>query len=565
MVAGVMIRPTIPEYRRAGDGVEIDSAATGDAHRGLTSGVRSTALAVVAVWRRAAGHRVIGRAGLVIVLIGVALAGIYVGLLAAGETQADVGPFAARFSVTASLSGGTDVQIPPLGALGLASHDGPAHLNVRLDTLDQDRTFALATDANGLAAASQTAAADVKHGIILTVERSVAAALLGTLLLSAIVFRNWRRMLISFGISAAVLAASGTVAASTFRPSSIEEPTYHGLLANAPAVIGDAQHIADQFTRYRDQLQRMVGNVSKLYATFSTLPVYQASPDTIRVLHVSDLHLNPSAWSVITTVVKQYDIDVVVDTGDINDWGSQFESSFVSPIGSLGVPYVYVRGNHDSALTAAAVAAQPNAIVLENQTTTVAGLRIAGIGDPRFTPDKDTSENAGSVPDALDASGDELAATIAAAGAPVDIALVHDPASAGPLDGTVPLVLAGHLHARRVSMMAPVTDRPETRLMVGGSTGGAGLRGLEGETPTPLEMSVLYLDKTHVLQAYDEITLGGSGKAEVTIERHIAADDLPAAGPESSAPASGGASPTPQSGPSARPGPAQNASSLPGR
>ena len=208
-----------------------------------------------------------------------------------------------------------------------------------------------------------------------------------------------------------MLAATGAVAAATFRPSSIEEPTYHGLLANAPAVIGDAQHIADQFTRYRDQLQRMVGNVSKLYATFSTLPVYQASPDTIRVLHVSDLHLNPSAWSVIATVVKQYDIDVVIDTGDINDWGSQLESSFVDPIGSLGVPYVYIRGNHDSALTAAAVAAQPNAIVLENQTTTVAGLTIAGIGDPRFTPDKDTSGKAGSVPDLLDASGNQLAAT----------------------------------------------------------------------------------------------------------------------------------------------------------
>ena len=244
------------------------------------------------------------------------------------------------------------------------------------------------------------------------------------------------------------------------------------------------------------------------------------------MLHVSDLHLNPSAWSVIATVVKQYDIDVVIDTGDINDWGSQLESSFVNPIGSLGVPYVYIRGNHDSALTAAAVGSQPNAVVLENQTTTVAGLTIAGIGDPRFTPDKDTSGKAGSVPDQLDTSGNQLAATIAGAGKPVDIALVHDPASAGPLNGATPLILAGHRHAREVSIMPPVSGRPETRLMVGGSAGGAGLRGLEGETPTPLEMSVLYLDKTHVLQAYDEITLGGSGKAEVTIERHIAADDL---------------------------------------
>ncbi len=81
---------------------------------------------------------------------------------------------------------------------------------------------------------------------------------------------------------------------------------------------------------------------------------------------------------------------MVVDTGDINDWGSQPEASFVDSISTLRVPYVYIRGNHDSATTAAAVARQPNAIVLDEQVATVGGLTIAGIGDPRFTPDKET-------------------------------------------------------------------------------------------------------------------------------------------------------------------------------
>ena len=33
---------------------------------------------------------------------------------------------------------------------------------------------------------------------------------------------------------------------------------------------------------------------------------------------------------------------------------------------------------------------QPNAVVLDNKVAEVGGLRLAGIGDPRFTPDKDT-------------------------------------------------------------------------------------------------------------------------------------------------------------------------------
>jgi hypothetical protein len=76
-------------------------------------------------------------------------------------------------------------------------------------------------------------------------------------------------------------------------------------------------------------------------------------------------------------------------------------------------------------------------------------------------------------------------------------------------------VLAGHTHERDVSVL----DQG-TRLMVEGSTGGAGLRGLQGEDPTPLSCTLLYLDRTTgELTAYDEITLGGLGQSEVTIER----------------------------------------------
>ncbi len=53
-----------------------------------------------------------------------------------------------------------------------------------------------------------------------------------------------------------------------------------------------------------------------------------------------------------------------------------------------------------------------------------------------------------------------------------------------------------------------------------GSTGGAGLRGLEGQTPEPLAMSVLYFDPNAELVAYDDITVGGTGLAEVSLKRH---------------------------------------------
>jgi predicted phosphodiesterase len=249
--------------------------------------------------------------------------------------------------------------------------------------------------------------------------------------------------------------------------------------------------------------------------------------------------------------VQTFEIDAVVDTGDMVDWGSSAETGYVSSIPSVGVPYIYVRGNHDSMAIQSAVARQRNAIVLDNAVTTIDGVTIAGIGDPEFTPDKSETPPVNDADEPavtpLVQSGQMLAETIHRHGLPVDVALVHDPAMAPPLSGTVPLVLAGHLHRRQVSTLPAPTVKPDpsasasagasaaapapsvpadgdaqpTRLMVEGSTGGAGLRGLEKEEPTPLSLSVLYFDEKHQLKAYDDIQLGGTGQSNVELQRNV--------------------------------------------
>ncbi|MFG1672836.1 metallophosphoesterase [Micromonospora sp. NPDC049282] len=497
------------EEQRAGDRT---SPETGRVHR-LTA------------WRP--GHR-LRRVGVVLALLAVTLGGIVVGTYAGGHVGTDIGPFRAELKLSPSLTGGTTVDIPPLGALLLNSHDGPAYLTVEVGSLDQGRTEALIDDPASISRASQSAVQDVRDGVMRLGLKTLASAVLATLILAGLVFRDVRRTAWAGGLALAVTGGSLGLAAATLRPQAIEEPRYEGLLVNAPAIVGDARRIANDYTKYAEQLQRLVGNVSKLYTTVSALPVVQPSPGTTRVLHVSDMHLNPTGWQLIRTVVEQFGIDVVIDTGDMTDWGSEPEASFVGSVGLLKKPYVFIRGNHDSPRTAAAVAQQPNAVVLNNSTTTVAGLTIAGIGDPRFTPDKETSP-AGSgltsaVADQVIGAGEQLATTIGKSPRKVDIALVHDPASAGPLSGACPLVLAGHTHARQVSKLPQAPGRQPTTLMVEGSTGGAGLRGLEGEKPTPLTMTVLYFDQQKLLQAYDEITVGGTGQSQVNLERHVIRD-----------------------------------------
>jgi predicted phosphodiesterase len=454
-----------------------------------------------------------GRARLVAACLAVAVAGGTLGIVVAAHETARVGPVDVRFELQPSASGGSQVLVPPLGTMEFATHAGPLAVHGSVVELRADVARSLAQDPGGFATLGDRVGADLRSALIGLALRGVAAALVGSALLGLVVFRSVRRTALCLGLSVAALAATAGVAAATWRPASIREPRYTGLLASAPTAIGSAEQIVANFSHYRLALGQLVGNVVQLYDVTSTLPTYRPSGSTIALLHISDLHLNPAGVDLVVSLVNQFHVRGVIDTGDVTDHGSAAEAPFVDDLRRIHVPYVGIRGNHDSATTIGEVRRLPGKTVLDRSATTLAGIRIAGIGDPRFTPDKVTTPGP---PDAVVASGQKLADFIAAQPQPVDVALVHDPLAAGPLAGVVPLVLAGHRHHREQQV-----DR-HTLLLVEGSTGGAGLRGLESKKPTPLECSILYFDsESHQLQAWDEVTVGGLGSSSVTVERHL--------------------------------------------
>lgn len=445
----------------------------------------------------------------------VALLGCWLGLVVGGRSDVQVGPVQTQFSVAPSTSGDSVVSVPPLGRLSVDSHDGPLRLNVevtRLDVSEARRIFNNPLSVNGLA---ERVTEDMAAGTRRVAIQAAGAGTLGALFLGLLVFRRHpRRVVAATAISLVLLLSGGAAAAATWRPDSINEPKYEGLLASAPTVVGDAKSIVSDFREYERQLAKIVTNVSRLYDVTSSLPAYTADPTAIRVLFVSDIHLNPAAWEIIRSITSQFDINIIVDTGDISDHGSIPENQFVEGIERLGVPYVYVRGNHDSLATQRAVAAQSNAIVLDNSSVELEGLRIVGIGDPRFTPDKEIRPEDPPLPSIAE-TGQRLADL--ARREPPDIAMAHDADMAKELDGLVPLFLAGHFH-RREQHELPAG----TLLFQQGSTGASGLRGLEKERPTPVRCSVLYFSReSKTLQAWDDITLGGLGLTSAKIERHV--------------------------------------------
>nr|WP_204261782.1 metallophosphoesterase [Blastococcus saxobsidens] len=464
--------------------------------------------------------------------VGLALGGALVAVLLFARISAPIGPFDATLAFRPA-GGGAQVSVAPLGELVVDVYDGPLRLDVVLERVDQERAAALASDPVKLAGVVDRVTENLQDAVVRLIWLTALVALAGGALTSWAVLHRRREPLIALGVTTAVLAGTGAIGAATWRPEALSQPTYTGLLVNANSLIGSAEDIVARFDAYRASLEDLVSNVGTLYATLSALPAPGGDDDTVALLHVSDLHLNPAGFDLLEQVAERFDVDAVLDTGDITDWGSPPEGRLITSVGTLEVPYVYIRGNHDSAVTAALLANQPNVTVLDGSATTVAGIRIVGTADPRFTPDKSTGDDDVGE-DVLVNSGQQLADLVDTMDPTPAIALVHDPKQAPPLDGAVPLVLAGHTHEPKVSELDD-----GTLLMVQGSTGGAGLRGLQGDFPEPLTGTVLYLDPdTGALRAYDEITLGGLGETEVTMERTILPRFPDAAG-DGAAPADG--------------------------
>lgn len=459
-----------------------------------------------------------GRVGRALAATVLGLLGGGLGLMLGGTVHHEIGPLATSMQVTPVWGGGTTVDVPPLGTLELDTHGGPLGIRAQLDGVDVDEARTLLQNPDRLTTLGEEAERDLVWEVQMAALRSLVAALVGGGALSLLALRRIRWGLAGSGAAAVAMVASGSVAVATWNPTALAEPRYTGLLTSAPTVVGDAGAIVDDYRKYGDQLARIVENVTGLYAASTNLPIVPSDQESVRVLHVSDLHLAPHAWQVIRTVARNYRVDMIVDSGDITDHGSAPENRYLEPIGTLGVPYVWVRGNHDSAETEKAMRALPNTVVLDGKVRRVAGLSILGAGDPTFTPDKSARYAEESLEDRIAGTAEELAATAEAAGG-VDLMVYHDPTPIAAFDGSAGIALAGHLHYRRVRQSEAGTWR-----MVQGSTGGSGLRALEPEEPAKIQMSVLHLDReSGDLLAYDDIRLGGLGLASAEIDRQVVA------------------------------------------
>ena len=445
--------------------------------------------------------------------LGVALLGADLGLRLGSRTRIEVGPVIAEARIVPSAKGGTQVHVPPVGDARLETHKGLLQIDATVTGVDEDQARALLSKPGTLDIDLQR---EMKAGLIDLGKRSAIASVAGAAVASALTERSPKQTVRGALIGAGALAANGVIAYKSLKPEAWKTPQLSGLLARAPGVIGDVRQIPKQFGRYRSQLGEITASITGVYRGLTSLP--GAPPaDAIRIVWLSDVHNNPLAFTLARNLVQQYDAAMVIDTGDIADWGSSQEARTFSEIKQIPVPYLFIKGNHDGPATLKELGKLSNVVLLDDgEAIEQSGLTIVGDGDPRFTPDKSTGDDDFGK-ERLAEIGVELATTIAPAKA--DIALVHDPVVAVQLGGVVPLVLCGHTHKRN----SRVIDG--TLVLTQGSSGGAGLRGVRQDPPDPLTLSVLHVDaRSKRLHTVDEFTFGGLGLSEVSLVRRSAAE-----------------------------------------
>lgn len=218
----------------------------------------------------------------------------------------------------------------------------------------------------------------------------------------------------------------------------------------------------------------------------------------------TDLHCNLDVIALAGRLDELSGARLHLDDGDLTMTGSSPEQVCVDALTDAipsGVVRVATIGNHDSEDTANQLRAR-GWTVTDGTVQTAAGLRILGDVDADRSPAGGTyqrgSENSAQI-------GARLARTSCKAGADVDVVLIHQPYTFGPLvsEGCAPLLLAGHVHQERGMSVSQGGNTTVAQLISGAGKGGTSI----GPVTQDAYLHVLSFDENGALRGWRAVVV----------------------------------------------------------
>lgn len=382
-----------------------------------------------------------------------------------------------RFALQISPRGITEISFPPVGKIAAQTHLSPLKLTLTLEGIDPDQLVSLLASPDYQALMEQ----EVKKAFQQVLFYFLVLAALGGLL-PFLLFpkRQWRTYLggTLTGLFTFLFLSAGVYV--TYNPAAFLNPTYTGFLKTTPQIFSLAQKAVTNNQSLESQAHNLTLHLTHFFTQLNSLPSHQALAKSTHILHISDLHSNPLAYTFLKEILANFRVDVVVDTGDLSELGTPLEVTLTQNLQEIKVPYFFVPGNHDSLSVLHALQKFPQVKVLtEGKVREIAKIKFLGLQSPEEFQGLSKLQP--------------------------DVIALHDCYAAEELFGEAPVILCGHSHRQEIK------NEAGTILVNAGTSGAAGGRGLvEGEVPYTFAFLYFQPPSTHQrakLLAVDLLTI----------------------------------------------------------
>lgn len=418
------------------------------------------------------------------------------------KTKININAFTFEVSLNYTNQGNTRLQIPPFGSIEAATHSTPIQINVVLENIDIDYLQEYLNSNTESQAVFKNLADEFKEVLYYFVFKILVLSFLGGLVGSIfVVGRDFKAAILGSITALCVCLLLIFTTYMSFNPQNFQDSKYQGAIKFAPWIITMTETAVDKFNVWEEQIKLLVNNLNKLSERMEQIKPINQDENDIIILHVSDIHNNPVAHELIQKITESFPVDFVINTGDITDYGTPIEGKLLTTLKQIKIPYLFIPGNHDSPEVIKEISKYPQVQVLSAGMINIQGIRIMSYPDP-------SSTSFHIVPNEKDNLEEKQIALLNIwqnAEIKPHIVAVHNINMAELLKGQAPLILYGHTHQLQI------TSEKDTVMINAGTTGGAGIRGLQSNKDVPYSVCILYLQHDEnndvILTAVDVISV----------------------------------------------------------
>jgi len=410
-----------------------------------------------------------------------ALAGALLLISLFGHMRFNIEALQFRVAVQINEKGYTEVEVPPLGTIRAHTHKTPLLISLRLENIDLQLIQRLLAGAPEQKEVISQGKKVLKQVLIVFTIKLLMLALLGGAL-GVFLSRRGSLKKYVYGSLLGVLLTGMLLAATyyTYDVRAFRNPQYSGVLRVAPWMVSLAQETMGKIETLGEKLELVAANLNRLYERLDELQPLGETTTEFKILHISDLHNNPAGMDFAFRVAELFKVDMIIDTGDISDFGTPLETLLLDQLKQLQVPYLFIAGNHDSPAIIDKMNTIPGVTVV-NGLVEKNGLFFYGVPDPSSAGNSVIPPDLSTIPRIAEQVKEKLSRLPR-----VDMLLLHNDKMARALTWRAPVILFGHNHQMKVT-------KKEGSIMVNaGTSGAAGLRGLQANK-VPYTVVLLHL------------------------------------------------------------------------